>query len=263
MSNIGLSTWLLMGMVVTGVYVLPSVTARFSGSHTMEFNASGTGQTNATEINCGNCHGYISDELNSTGMAGTNRVLQQHIIALQTGEYANATDGTPFLEIPVGVGIDKNEVCPLCHATETNIVGSHTQVVTRLCDDLDCHGLTSNRPTEIFGGQNVTEKLNSTADVHWGWYSAMAGVDSNRSKANTTDTSGEHGGNYGSGYLTCLGCHTTIGVNMNVSRPQAYNINITIDSDGTVALPNSQVTTNQTNKSQEVSRKIEGTSIWS
>ena len=64
MSSIGLSTWLLMGMVVVGVYVLPSVTAKFQGSHTMEFNASSNGVTNASGMDCGACHTYVQSELN-------------------------------------------------------------------------------------------------------------------------------------------------------------------------------------------------------
>ena len=49
------SALLLLAMVVVGIYVLPSVTARFAGSHTMEVNTSaGSGG-----MSCGECHQYI------------------------------------------------------------------------------------------------------------------------------------------------------------------------------------------------------------
>jgi hypothetical protein len=263
MSNIGLSTWLLMGMVVTGVYVLPSVTARFHGSHTMEFNASGTGQTNASALACGECHNYISEELNATGTSGTHRVLSQHILALETGAYANTSADNQFLNITTGVNIDKTKVCPLCHTTETKISGSHTQVITRLCQDPDCHGYNSTKFGDyiIFEGQNVTEKLNSSYDAHSGWYSAAEGVDSDRAKANTSNTEiGEWGTDYGQGYMTCLGCHSTIGVVMELQRPQTVNFTISIDSSGTVTV--SEVGINQTDLNTTRSTKAGGVSVW-
>jgi uncharacterized protein YaaQ len=244
MSGSGLSTWLLIGVVVVGVYVLPSVTAKFAGSHTMEFNASSTGQTNASGMDCGQCHGYISDELNATGTGGTDRVLQQHINALEDTNYANdnTTGSGGFLRIGNYTGITKTSVCPLCHATETRIDGSHTQVVTRVCTDVDCHGYNDTKfgtSAIVYGGQNVTQKLNKSTDVHQGWYTALEAVNSGRAMANESEYSQHSTGGkpaYGQGYLTCLACHTHFGMNMNISRSQSFNVNISINSAGDVTI---------------------------
>jgi hypothetical protein len=255
-----------MGMVVVGVYVLPSVTAKFQGSHTMEFNASSNGISNASGMDCGACHSYIQTELNATGEGGTDRVLTQHINALNNGLYAN-DDNTDVGFLNIGnfsiALTETGKVCPLCHSAESSIDGSHTQVVTRVCTDRDCHGynVSNNARTPVYEGQNVTAKINGSLsnDVHGGWYSALQEVESNRPKANESDP-GHWTTNYGQGYLTCLACHTHFGMNINVTRPQSFNINISIAANGDVTIPGVEI--NQTDRNTTLSIKDAHVSVW-
>lgn len=272
MSNVGLSTWLLVGMVVIGVYVLPSVTAKFQGSHTMEFNASSNGVTNATEMDCGACHKYIETELNATGVLGTAGVIKAHIRALNDRAYTNDnnTDGG-FLQLGnITIGYDEpGKSCPLCHAAEVKIDGSHTQVVTRVCTDADCHGYNSSHSyagqaagTIVYAdGQNITEKLNLTTDVHSGWFWALEDIASTRDMANTSYPN-QHSGKYGQGYLSCLGCHTHFGMNMNITRPQSFINNISIAADGTVTIDPNSVVVNGSNTNYTFSTKNAHDSVW-
>ena len=277
MSSIGLSTWLLLGMVVVGVYVLPSVTAKFQGSHTMEFNATENGKTNASNMNCGACHGYIESELNQSADSPSAAVLEAHIGALNDRAYTNDDNDRlgGFLELGniTIVGTDTGSVCPLCHAAEIKITGSHTQVVTRVCTDADCHGYNNSADhgsaTLVYQGQNVTQKLNGSqsVDVHGGWYSALEQINSNRPMANESEIAGSHTVNgkpsYGQGYLTCLACHTHFGMSMNITRPQSFNLlNMTISADGTLTINETGVEVNQTDVATTYSRKDAAVSVW-
>jgi hypothetical protein len=257
-------------MVVVGIYVLPGVTAKFQGSHTMEFNASSTGVTNSTEMDCGACHAYIESELNATGVLGTAGVIKAHIRALNDRAYTNDNNSFSggFLEIGnITIGYDEpGKVCPLCHAAETKIDGSHTQVVTRVCTDADCHGYNSTHPYArgeggniTYAGQNITEKLNLSADVHSGWYWEMESLASTRDMANSSYPN-SYSGKYGKGYLTCLACHTHFGMNLNITRPQSFNITITINSAGDVAVSN--VVINATDLNETMSYKKAHDSVW-
>lgn len=272
MAGSGIGTWLLVGMVVIGIYVLPSVTAKFSGSHTMEFNGTGT-QTNASLMLCGQCHEYIETELNLTTSTSAGAVLQAHVVALMDRSYAqdDANDGQTWLIIGNYSNIDTpSEVCPLCHATELDIAGSHTQVVTRLCTDADCHGYNETAHSGsslVFGGQNITKPLSMSNDVHSGWFNAMEDSNSGRPKANVSvDYQGFETADgspaYGQGYLTCLACHTHFGMNMNLTRPQSFNINVSISSNGSVTV-DSTVAVNETDTCSGVlSIKAPGVSVW-
>ncbi|MBU2559893.1 hypothetical protein KKA03_03270 [archaeon] len=263
--------WLLMGMVVAGIYVLPGVTAKFQGSHTMEFNESSTGVTNATEMDCGACHAYIQSELNATGVMGTAGVIKAHIRALNDRAYTNDNNSRLGGHLQIGnktiLDSEPGKVCPLCHATETKISGSHTQVVTRVCTDADCHGYNSTHSysgkalgTIVYGtGQNITEKLNKSADMHSSWYWAMESVASTRDMANSSYPN-SNTGKYGQGYLTCLACHTHFGMNLNITRPQSFNITISINAAGAVAVSSIQV--NQTDVNETMSYKKAHDSVW-
>jgi len=186
-------TMLLLALLVLGIYVLPSVTARFAGSHTMEVNTTTGGPQNMA---CGQCHGYIVDELNAT--TKSDYVVYQHMVAAGASTVST--------------------VCKFCHTTSTVIDGSHTQVTIKPCTDSTCHGNESS--TEIT--RNITGRLNNTADVHRGWYQ---GMESTTDPLGRVDASGTA---LKAGYYTCLGCHTHVGVAFNVTRPNSYNVTMTI-----------------------------------
>jgi cytochrome c553 len=222
----------------------------------MEFNATGA-TTNASLMACGQCHQYIINELNATD--NSDYVAGMHINALTTEDYANAsTDPNAFLHIGSfsGQTITTSTVCALCHAVETKISGSHTQVVTRACTDRDCHGYNSTffGGTIVFGGQNITEKLTLDTDAHSTWFNAMEGTDSEYPKANATE-----GGYYKLGFYACLACHTHTGMSMNLTRPQVFNINVTRNESGVfISVP----AMNYTVLNETVSYKPAHTSMW-
>lgn len=241
MAGSGLKLWFIVGIVVTGVYVLPSVTAKFSGSHTMEFNAS-TATTKAS-MKCGQCHQYIVAELNATTLS--KNVVQAHINAtnrsrtnytLWAFDYTVASNSTGAVD----------DVCSLCHYTNITIAGGHTKVYIRVCTDPKCHGNWTdawaydaywstddqgsgafnvsldidNDPAFSRKALNVSSRLKSVNDRHAGWFYAMG-----TKGANMTN---EQGGNYTSDFYTCLGCHTHVGVDINVTRPAKFSINISV-----------------------------------
>jgi len=189
-------TMLLLSLLVLGIYVLPSVTARYAGSHTMEVNTSVGGPQN---MKCGQCHGYIVDELNAT--TKSDYVVYQHMVA------AGASTA--------------DTVCQFCHTVSTGIVGSHTQVTIKPCTDSSCHGNESS--SEIT--RNVTGRLNTSVDMHRGWYRAMEATNDPLGRVDSSGTALK------AGYYVCLGCHTHVGVAFNVTRPNSVNVTMDIDDD--------------------------------
>lgn len=142
------SALLLLATVVVGIYVLPSVTARFAGSHTVEVNmGAGAAGQGVGNLQCLQCHQNIQDEAEATSLS--LGVLSAH----------NASDG------------GKAIVCAVCHTVNNNSA-THTMVETVNCTDALCHGksgigASSSRAT------NASINLNNSADAHSGWSNAL------------------------------------------------------------------------------------------
>lgn len=198
-------------IVVSLIYVLPLISAKFQGSHTMEFNVS----TGVDALECTACHSDILSQLTATTEA--QRVFQVHRNAAGNSTYvgqlnANITNST------------ENDVCSLCHLAQVSGGETHTQVVVRPCTDLDCHGnneTTNNTLYPVAG--NVSAKLGSVKNAHERWFDGMSGV--NHTFKNET------GVYYTNDFLACLGCHTGVGMNIN-STEELYP-----HSDSTVTDP--------------------------
>lgn len=225
------SALLLLAMVVVGIYVLPSVTARFAGSHTMEVNTTGGAQKMA----CGQCHQYIQDELEAGSQ--TDSVINAHRNATNDSAYMTALG----LDRIAG-GATSAQVCVLCHTTGAEIDGSHTDVTIRPCDSTFCHDYAAAPSTDNLANTtklNVSDTLNNSADVHSGWYQAMV---------DTTDPLArmENGSDaMDAGYYTCLGCHTHVGIAFAVTRPQSINISLTINGSTSGWINVTSVTVNE------------------
>lgn len=229
---------MLMGIIVMGIYVLPSVTAKFAGSHTMEYNASGV-----SSMNCGNCHQYIQDELNATSAA--NSVISAHLTALSDSNYANSSNASAPLQIDSISGATISDVCMLCHEVQTTASGAHTKVTIRACTDVVCHGLNSsaNIATPYPAKQNITEKLSSNADAHSVWYNAMTSAspykveDVDGKSGDLANQTAVSGSNYTISFYTCLGCHTHVGIDFSpISRWNKFTINVTFDTSGSATV---------------------------
>ncbi len=223
-------------VVVSGIYVLPNVAAKFSGSHTMEVNTTnglgdysdfyapscsycheGTGVLENFP-RCTTCHGYILDELNATPISGG--VLSAHT----PGEYG----GSPIKS-------DVNYACVMCHhPPKIDFTGSHTKVGVVACTY--CHG-NSTDPGVFYNDWNgpdhpatdgpnesswVGPRLANSNDSHSNWFSSL---DQSESMYPFPGTNA----NFTTGFFACLACHTHLEMNMRLERPQAFNINMTLN----------------------------------
>jgi uncharacterized protein (UPF0333 family) len=190
-----LGSILVIFLVVALIYILPLIAANFSGTHTTEVKG-------VDVLDCTGCHSNILSELQAT--AESTRVFQVHSNAAGNTSYT-----TGFLNENI-TNTSNSKVCLLCHLAQIQITDSHTQLVVRACTDLDCHGnneTTNNTGYPVAG--NISAKLGST-NAHEGWFDAMSGITSTRQN--------ETGASYSNDFLTCIGCHTGTGVNINATE---------------------------------------------
>lgn len=260
--------WLILSIVVvSGIYVLPSVIATFAGSHSMEVNTTGTlgdysdfytpgcgycheGRNVLKNFpRCTACHEYILNELNAT--ANSRNVLAKH-----TPPY------TPFNE--QGRESEVNYACVMCHhPPKINFAGTHTRVGVVACTY--CHGNstdpgvfdTGNEGHPAKGRPNETAwvgpKLASSYDGHSNWFKGMETTDSIYSFPGENRS-------FSAGFYACLACHTHLEMNMKLSRPQAFNVNITINASGGVSIGGP--TLNETSSKETYAQRPFG-SVWS
>jgi len=189
--------------------------------------------TNGTyALKCSPCHMYIMDEMNAT--TASRNVFQAHLSALDEQNYANVDKELNFSMRPPLFGNAKRNVCQLCHLAEQDsqaVDGSHTNIVIRACTDEDCHGNSTTRGVEdvnlmpaYYNAGMVGKKLGNSTDVHSGWFKGM--------EQQSSIYQNEDGGNYSKGFYACLGCHTHVGVSFNVTRPNSFNVNLTVGVSG-------------------------------
>ena len=199
---------LLIGLGILGVYVIPTAVARFSGSHTWEFNAT----TGAAGINCVGCHEYIRAELNASTY--TEAVFNAHGAAASNASY---TQGWLNLTIdsstPYGV-------CQLCHLNQLSATQSHTRVTVRACTDLDCHGSNATTNNTAYPAGAMGPKLggSNTADptnVHMRIFNQISGMES--------ELLNETGSDYKKGFYFCIGCHTQAQFEVTQTGTEGWN----------------------------------------
>jgi hypothetical protein len=194
-------------LLILGVYVLPSVFARFAGTHTMEINES----TGAAGLNCIACHQIIFDELNATADART--VLQAHRKAAGNTSYTLG-----WLNMTIDNSTDVG-ICYLCHRPQTNLTNSHTKSVVRACTDLDCHGTNETTNNTAYPTAGQVGPILGSHNVHEPFFDGMSAYYSNYLN--------ETGANYTLGYWACLGCHTEVIVTRNLTKNTYQHDNFT------------------------------------
>jgi hypothetical protein len=248
---------LFISVLILGIYVLPSAVAKYAGSHTWEVNES----AGVTALQCGLCHTYIKNEI--TG-AINNDTMNAHMNASNDSAYVGPGQTINISNTPTG---SLDDVCWMCHIQELDatVSGGHTKVVIRVCTDEDCHGDQVSDDgvgscevfTSGFGGVNsscnVTGKLNSSADAHWNFYRPLEGFNST--------IGNEDGGNYGMGFVSCMACHTHVGLDLNITRPNKLSLSLNLISV-TEGFNATSLTVNYTNMSSSVGGKEPG-SVWS
>lgn len=228
---------LLLTMVaVLGVYVLPSVSARFAGSHTIEVNTSKGGIVN---LQCASCHTYIWDELNASALA--NNVITMHQNAAANSSFVGSS-GIINLSIAQLDPNDQSRGCKMCHVmarNALNVKGTHTKITIRPCTV--CHGNSTDDglAATMWPFVNVGKKLANSTDGHSKFFVPLDGQ--------TGDLpSSDFDGNYSKGFYACMACHTHVGINFNLVRPNSIDVGLTYTSDGW-SLTNASINMSATN----------------
>lgn len=200
--------FLLIITIIMGIYVLPSVFARFAGTHTMEIN-----QTEGiASFECQKCHQILHDELTATDAAGNT--TQAHLNAAGNSSYT-----TGWLSMTIDNTTDYG-ICHFCHRPQAEMASSHTQTIVRACTDTDCHGNNDTTNNTAYptagqvgnilgatwgGGQEVT-----SGNVHAPWFNGMSNY--------VHRYQNETGTNYTLDYYACLACHTDVTVIRNTTK---------------------------------------------
>jgi hypothetical protein len=246
---------LFIAVLILGIYVLPSAVAKYAGSHTWEVNES----AGVTALQCGKCHTYIKNEITA---ATNNDTMWAHRNASANASYVGDGMIINITNTPTG---SLDDVCWMCHIMEQDalVTGGHTKVVIRVCTDSDCHGDEAGTTSctvfaSGFGGVNtscnVTGKLNSSADAHWNFYRPLTGYTS--SIGNEDD-----GINYDMGFVACMACHTHVGLDLNITRPQKLSLSLNL-TDVITGFNATSLTVNYTNMTSSIGGKEPG-SVWS
>ncbi len=190
---------LLMFLMIVAVIGLPTMSARFAGTHTIERNKTAV----VKGLDCIGCHEYIWDELSAT--EDSRAVRDAHKRAVGNDSY---TVDQFYMNISAyGLTSDTNHVlCYLCHVGALNASGdplspSHTQTTIRACADWHCHGLNESTNNTGYGVGNMTALL-AVKNVHERVFDSLNSV--NSLYVNET------GANYTRGFFFCLVCHTEL-----------------------------------------------------
>lgn len=179
---------LLLFAIVAGLFIMPELTARFAGSHTME-----VGTTGAEGLKCTKCHEYILDELNAT--EASQAVYAKH---------RAAANDTTYTQDWLNLTIDNSTefgVCQMCHLSQLASTNIHTKAVVRACTDLACHGNNATTNNTRYAAGNMGPLLGSK-NVHERVFDALSGIDSTYYS--------ETGAPYSRGFYLCLTCHTEV-----------------------------------------------------
>ncbi len=265
------SILMLLAIAVVGIYVLPAVTARFAGTHSVEFNT--TDRIGA--LQCEKCHDYIISEFGASD--ASMDVLSTHLLAAAEPGYVNDSGILNITETGSFASDANRSACMLCHLITRNVTGglnvTHTKITIRVCTDDQCHGagVEDVGQTTVGGvtgytwasdALNVTQKLAQPEDVHSKFFIPL---DGERSNYVDQQGVGDGSGNYSRGFLACMACHTHLGVSFNLTRPTGiiFNFTTNLDSGGMIlGFSFDTMSLNQTNQTVGAI-KGQGVSIWS
>ncbi len=180
---------LLLFAIVAGLFIMPELTARFTGSHTMEVGATGV-----KNLTCTKCHEYILDELNATE---ASRIVY--------AKHKAAAGNTSYTQGWLNLIIDNSSefgVCQMCHLSQIAQNITHTKAVVRACTDLDCHGSNTTTNNTAYAAAGDMGPLLGAKNVHERVFDALSGIDSTYYN--------ETGAPYSRGFYFCLTCHTEV-----------------------------------------------------
>lgn len=240
---------LYLAIMVMGLYVMPSTVSLFSGQHTFY---------SGMDVSCEKCHsdvlsqivnsGYVYDRhkaaagntnyttyltLGGTGFSNNQiTAYDDKIWSWDGSEWYNGSDTLNVnLDKDGQNGIDKGEICMLCHNASLFGSSAHAGTIVRVCDDDRCHGNrnnATNSPAILGSSSNITAAgyYLGQANLHQPFY---LGASNQSSRYVATSVFGQLGNNNGSssfisrGHWTCEGCHTETVINANITLAPAYN----------------------------------------
>ncbi len=249
---------LALALIILGIYFIPQATAKYSGSHTWEANTT----WGVEAIRCNKCHIYITDEFD----AG-NPDLEVYSSHLTAASNTNYVSPNKIINISNRY-ITMTNICLMCHEGELDsqtVGGTHTKITVRVCTDSDCHGDQSGTTScTVWGGPgaganstcNVTGRLNNSADAHSNFYRPL--TTRNSTYAN------EDGGFYDEGFYACMACHTHVGMDLELERPNQLILNMTYNGTPTSQswkLRGEGVTVNVSSMNISIGGKSPG-SVW-
>lgn len=114
-------------------------------------------------------------------------------------------------------GIQIEEICLFCHSADIFNVSTHTGITVTGCTDIKCHGNSNGNGygKEFYSTAKTGYNL-SNNNAHTRWFKAMGNISS---PYNYTI----HGNlSVTPDYFTCIGCHTYVKVNLNITQPEKY-----------------------------------------
>lgn len=251
---------ILIAIIILGIYTMPRILATFAGAHMIEsgipgkldclschgyigneFNISNESQrvfqTHAAAANNTNYTTFIKYGYHYNASEG-RIYTTKNTSAWDLGASANTSTyiywepslnwwidnrtgtmqyATVSLESDGIPGIQIGETCLFCHSADIFGVASHTNVTIIGCTDIKCHGNSSGTGygkefySTVMTGYNL-----STNTTHTRWFKVMGNISSSYNYTVHGDTP------ITSDYLTCIGCHTYVKVNLNITKAAEY-----------------------------------------
>jgi hypothetical protein len=241
---------LLIGLISLGFFLTPDILSMFTGQHQFYDKA-----------NCRRCHATIYDEVwypsgtrdsHIEAAGNTNYTVYLAIGGIDYQKNGtiysidgriwtwNSTSGvwsndTISMSVSLDANnnsiIDENEICHLCHnATLAGISGLHS-IIARTCDDDWCHGNPQHvyNDPELFNASQDTvmagKSLNETGNIHRAFYISQSNESTGYGAITPFNhTMGNIAGDYISrGYLTCIGCHSRVQIDVNIGQKSPFN----------------------------------------
>ena len=248
-------------IIILGIYMMPKILATFSGPHTIEssseirdLNCISCHDYIVRELNSSDASRLVFEK-HAAAANNTNYITfikygyhynesEGRIYTTRnTSKWNLGTDADPtsyiywepslnwWIDNRTGMmrfasvnlenngiqGIQIEEICLFCHSADIYNVSAHTIITVTGCTDIKCHGNSSGTAygkefySTVMTGYNL-----SSNNVHARWFKGMGNISSPYNYTVHGDS------RVTSDYLTCIGCHTYVRVNLNVTKSGKY-----------------------------------------
>lgn len=132
----------------------------------------------------------------------------------RTGGNENAT---VYLDVNGIAGIQVGEICLLCHRADMYEAEAHGVTVVG-CSDIKCHGNADGEGyADVFYKAGKAGYHLSRENVHSRWFKES------RNSSEFFDYTVHNGTKVSDDFLTCMGCHSNVYANINVTKEDTYS----------------------------------------